>query len=106
MCEDFAPNFGDKKLAVGPRQHTISQFLYIREFLTENNTIFVPNPSYFPLFFRLKIKLKIRHFETIEMIEAESKDLLNIHTEHDFQDAFKKWRMRWEPHTRGKGLLR
>jgi hypothetical protein len=38
----------------------------------------------------LKIKLKGRHFDTIEMIEAESQAVLNTLTEHDFQDAFKK----------------
>jgi hypothetical protein len=32
----------------------------------------------------LKIKLKGDHFDTVEMIEAESQ------AEHDFQDAFKK----------------
>jgi hypothetical protein len=30
------------------------------------------------------------HFDANEMIEAESKAVLNILTEHDFQDAFKK----------------
>jgi hypothetical protein len=28
MCEDFAPKFGDKKLAVGSRQRTVSHFLF------------------------------------------------------------------------------
>jgi hypothetical protein len=37
------------------------------------------------------MKLKGRHFETIEVIEAESQVVLNTLTEHDFQDAFKKW---------------
>jgi hypothetical protein len=37
----------------------------------------------------LKIKLKGRHFDTIEVIEAES---MNTFTEHDFQDAFKNGR--------------
>jgi hypothetical protein len=40
----------------------------------------------------LKIKLKGRHFDTIEMIEAESQALLNTPTEHGFQDAFKNGR--------------
>jgi hypothetical protein len=39
----------------------------------------------------LKIKLKGHHFHTIEAIEAESQAILNALTEHDFQDAFKKW---------------
>jgi hypothetical protein len=44
----------------------------------------------------LKIKLKSRHFDTIEVIEAESQAVLNTLTEHDFQDAFKKWQKGWE----------
>jgi hypothetical protein len=34
--------------------------------------------------------------ETIEVIEAELQAVLNILTEHDFQDGFKKWQKRWE----------
>jgi hypothetical protein len=44
----------------------------------------------------MKIKLKGRHFDTIEGIEAESQAVLNTFTEHNFQDAFKKWHKRWE----------
>jgi hypothetical protein len=40
----------------------------------------------------LKIKLKGCHFDTIEVIEAESKAVLNTLTEHDFLDAFKNGR--------------
>jgi hypothetical protein len=43
----------------------------------------------------LKIKLKGRHVDTIEVFEAESQPL-NTLTDHDFQDAFKKWQKRWE----------
>jgi hypothetical protein len=39
----------------------------------------------------LKIKLKGHPFDTIEVLEAESQAVLNTLTEHDFQDAFKKW---------------
>jgi hypothetical protein len=39
----------------------------------------------------VKIKLKSRHFYTTEVIEAESQAVLNTLTEHDFQDALKKW---------------
>jgi hypothetical protein len=44
----------------------------------------------------LKIKVKGRHFDTVEMIEAESQAVLNTLTEHDFQDAFKQWQKRWK----------
>jgi hypothetical protein len=44
----------------------------------------------------LKIKVKGCHFDTTEAIEAESQALLNILSEHDFQDAFRKYQKRWE----------
>jgi hypothetical protein len=50
------------------------------------------HPPYFPLFLRFKIKLKDRHFDTVEVIESESQAVLNTLTEHDFQDAFKDGR--------------
>jgi hypothetical protein len=34
----------------------------------------------------LKVKLKGRHFDTAEVIETESQAVLNILTEHNFQD--------------------
>jgi hypothetical protein len=49
-----------------------------------------------PLFPRLKIKLKGRHFDTVEVIEAESLVVLNTLTEHNFQDAFKKLQKHWD----------
>jgi hypothetical protein len=48
----------------------------------------VPHTSYFSLLPRLKVKLKGRHFDTIEVIEADSQAVLNTLTENDFQDAF------------------
>jgi hypothetical protein len=39
------------------------------------------------LFPRFKRKLKGLHFDTVEVIEAESQAVLNTLTEHDFQDA-------------------
>jgi histone-lysine N-methyltransferase SETMAR len=53
-------------------------------------------PSDFSLLSRLKIKLKGRRFDTIEVIEAEWQAVLNTLTAHDFRDAFKKWQKRWE----------
>jgi hypothetical protein len=41
---------------------------------------------------QLKKKLKGRHFDTIEVMEAESQAVLNSLTEHDFQDAFRNGR--------------
>jgi hypothetical protein len=42
----------------------------------------VPHPTF--LFPRLKIKLKGLHFDTVEVIEAESQVVMNTLTEHDF----------------------
>jgi hypothetical protein len=44
----------------------------------------------------LKIELKGRHFDTIEVFEAESQAVLNALTEHNYQNAFNKWQKRWE----------
>jgi hypothetical protein len=53
------------------------------------------------LFPRLKIKLKGLHFDTIEVIEAESQAVRD--TEQDFQDACKNWHKRWEACVREEG---
>jgi hypothetical protein len=37
------------------------------------------------------MKLKGSYFDTSEVMEAELQAVLNTLTEHDFQDAFKKW---------------
>jgi hypothetical protein len=50
----------------------------------------VPHPPYFSLFPQLNIKLKGRHFDTIEVIKAESQAVLNTLTEHNLQDGFQK----------------
>jgi hypothetical protein len=46
----------------------------------------VPHPSNFSLL--LKINLKGRHFDTIEVIQVESQAVLNTLTHHDPQDEF------------------
>jgi hypothetical protein len=40
----------------------------------------------------LKRKLKGRHFDTIEVIDAESQAVLNILTEYEFRMFLKKFR--------------
>jgi hypothetical protein len=49
-----------------------------------------PPPTLLLSVSRLKIKLKGCNFGTSEVIEAESQAVLNILTEHNFQEAFKK----------------
>jgi hypothetical protein len=52
----------------------------------------VPHPPYSSLFPRLRTKLEDRHFDTIEVMEAEPQVMLNSLTEHDFQEAIKNGR--------------
>jgi hypothetical protein len=44
----------------------------------------------------MKYKLKGRRFGTIEEIQAESQRVLDTLTEKEFQEAFQKWRRRWD----------
>jgi hypothetical protein len=85
MCEDFVQKFDNKRTDCTPFHASF----FTREFFTKNYTTVFPHPPYFSLFPRLKMKLKGRHFDTIEAIEAESQAVLNSLTEHDFQGAFK-----------------
>jgi hypothetical protein len=80
IYEDFAAKFGDKCFLL---HH--DKALSFQGILT-----IVPHPPYFSSPFpRLKIKLKGRHFDTTEVIEADSQAALNTLTEHDFQEEFK-----------------
>jgi hypothetical protein len=56
---------------------------FTKEFLTKNNTILVPHSPdlalcNFSLFSRVRTKLKGSHFDTIEVIEAESQAVLKM----------------------------
>jgi hypothetical protein len=64
----------------------------------------IPHPPHSPdlapcdffLFPKIKLRLKARPFDTIEEIQAITQKVLNILTEKDFQEAFQKWRRRWD----------
>jgi hypothetical protein len=80
--------------------HSVSDkgtyFLFTRDFFfTKNNMTVISHSPYSPNLvlccFSLFLQLKIGHFDTIEMIDAESQAILNTLTEHDFQDVFKKF---------------
>jgi hypothetical protein len=78
MCEDFAPNFADKELAVTSRQRIVSHFLFHQGFFfAKTNMTALSLPPYFRLFLRLKMKRKGSHFDPIEVIETESQAVLN-----------------------------
>jgi hypothetical protein len=44
----------------------------------------------------MKLNLKGRRFDVAEEIQAESQRELDTLTEKDFQEAFQKWRSRWD----------
>jgi hypothetical protein len=76
--------------------HRLSLNFSLREFFTQKNMTVAPQPPYFSLFPLLKIKLKDRHFDTIEVIETESQEVLNTLIEYGFQDGFKKLQKLWK----------
>jgi hypothetical protein len=92
-CVKISPRtLATKELAVTSRLLTVWHFLFHKEiFYQKQHDCHSPPTLLFP-FPRLKTKLKGRHFDTIEVIEAESQTGLSILTEHDFQDAFKNGR--------------
>jgi hypothetical protein len=70
------------------------------EFVTNNNMIIVPHPSYsldlapcdLVLCPKSKMKLKGRHFETVSDIQRESQAVLDNIKENDFHSAFEAWK--------------
>jgi hypothetical protein len=75
---------GTKELTVASRKRTVSRFLFHRGILDQKQHDCRPHLPYFSLLPRLQIKLKYRHFGTIEVIEAELQAVMNTHREHDF----------------------
>jgi hypothetical protein len=67
-------------------------------FVTNNNMVIVPHPRYsldlapccdFALFPKLKMKLKVRRFETVSDIQRESQAVLDNIKENDFHSDLK-----------------
>jgi len=77
--------------------------LSIREFLAKKNIPVLPHPPYRPdlapcdfyLFPKLKSKLKVHHFGTMENIQKIVTDELNTLTENDFQYCYDQWKKLW-----------
>jgi hypothetical protein len=44
-----------------------------------------------------------RHFDTLEVIQAELQAVLNTLTERGFQDAFRRWEKHWKRCIRAEG---
>jgi hypothetical protein len=106
ICEDFAPNFGDKKNRLLQQDNAQSHTsFFARTFLSKTNMTVVPIHRAV-LFFRMKIQLKGRHFDTIQVIEAESHAVLNTLIAHDFRMELKLAEALGTVHTLGRGQLR
>jgi len=76
------------------------QFLAANKIPTHRTNDLAPCDFLFP---KMKLKLKGRRFDTIEDIQAETHKVLDTLTEKNFQDAFKKWRRRWDQCLRAGG---
>jgi len=65
----------------------------------QNNMTTVPHPAYSPdlapcdfyMFPKMKLRLKGRRFISIEEIQAELQQVLNMLTPADFSECFQKW---------------
>jgi hypothetical protein len=76
-----------KEVAVASRQLSSKHFSFTRKCLTKTDMIVAPTLLFFVS--PIEDKAEGHHFDTIEVIDAESQAVLNTLTEHDFQDAFK-----------------
>ncbi|UYV79310.1 hypothetical protein LAZ67_17002069 [Cordylochernes scorpioides] len=82
------------------RPHTVHVVL---QFLAKHSTIQIPHPPYSPdlapndffLYPKLKINLKGRKFDNVDMIQAESKATLRNPSKSDFISCFDNWKKRW-----------
>ncbi|UYV71475.1 hypothetical protein LAZ67_8003425, partial [Cordylochernes scorpioides] len=82
------------------RPHTAHVVL---QFLAKHSTIQIPHPPYSPdlapndffLYPKLKMKLKGRKFDNVDMIQAESKATLRNLSKSEFISCFDNWKKRW-----------
>ena len=71
--------------------------LLIREFLTKHETTVAPQPPYSPDLARADFFLFPQlKFQTIEEVEENWTRGLRAIPQNKFQDAFQKWKKRWE----------
>jgi len=101
-CEDTAPK---KQTWLLHHDNALSHTSVLtQQFLAKNKMAVIPHPPYSPdmapcdffLFPKMKLKLKGRLFDTTEEIQAKLQRLLDTLIEKDFQQAFQKWRRRWD----------
>jgi hypothetical protein len=96
-CEDVAPTW----LLYHDNAPSNTSFL-TQQFLAKYEMAVIPThspvltPCNFFLFKKMKLKLKGRRFDNTEEIQAESQKVFDTLTAKDFQEAFQKWRRRWD----------
>jgi hypothetical protein len=97
-----AAKFVPRILTADQKQQCINVFTELHQ-LASNDETFLSRvitgdlaPCDFFLFPTVKLKLQGRRFDTIEEIQAETQKVLDTLTENDFQEAFQKWRRRWD----------
>ena len=87
--------------------------LVVREFLTKNNVTTVPHPAYstdlapcdFYVFPKMKLRLKGQCFASIEEVQAELQQILNMLMPAGFNECFQKWQNRWDRCIQAQGAL-
>jgi hypothetical protein len=103
--EDVAPNFGENRSSCFTKTTPRLTLPFSPSILwRKTKMVAIPHATYSPdlapydfsLFPEMKLKLKGRRFDTIEEIQDESQRVLDTVTEKGFQEAFQKWRRRWD----------
>jgi hypothetical protein len=93
MGEYFTTNFSDKRTGCCFTTTLRLTFLFHEGIFYQKRHDVTPTLLFFVS--PIEDKAKGRHFDTIEVIDAESQAVLNTLREHDIQDAFKNIK-RWE----------
>jgi hypothetical protein len=96
MCEDLAPNFGDKITSTCITTTRLLTLPFSPGNFDQKQYDCRPPPTLFFSVSPIGDKTEDSHFDTIEVTKAESQAVLNTLTEHDFLDEFKTWQKCWE----------
>jgi hypothetical protein len=84
MYQDFTSKFGENR--TGCCITTMYHFHLHQGIFYQTQQDFLSPPNLLPSVSPIEDKTEGRHFCTIEVTEAESQVMLDIRTEHDFQD--------------------
>jgi len=98
------PTGSDGRTANAPCRSPSDTSVFTHQFQAKTQMAVISHPTYSPdlapydffQFPKIKLKLKGRRFDSIEEIQAESQRVLDTLIEKSFQEAFQKWRRRWD----------